>query len=261
MARTSVESFRREVWDHYKKSGRNDLPWRKTADPYKILVSEVMLQQTQVPRVIEKYKSFTKKFPTVKKLADAKLSDVLKQWSGLGYNRRGKYLHDAALAIVKEHNGIVPHEYPSLRAIPGIGQYTANAVRVFAFNEPEVLVETNVRTAIIHYFLEDKTNIDDEEIEKLAARAAVEQDPRQWNSALFDYGAHLKRLGFRTNAQSARYVRQSKFQGSLRQVRGEILRQLYEGKQPKGDDRLSLALKGLERNGLIKKEKGKWRIA
>lgn len=256
-----IEAFRKEVWTYYKKNGRNDLPWRKTVDPYKILVSEMMLQQTQVPRVIEKYKSFIKKFPTVRKLADAKFSDVLKEWSGLGYNRRAKYLHDAATMIVKEHNGKFPREYPSLRAIPGVGQYTANAVRVFAFDEPEVLVETNVRTAVIHHFLTKRTAIEDFDIEKIAATAAVEQDPREWHSALFDYGSHLKQLGVRTNAQSAKYVPQSKFEGSLRQVRGEILRQLHEGKQPKGDARLSLALKGLERDGLVKKEKGKWRIA
>ena len=256
-----IEAFRGEVWAYYKKNGRNELPWRKTKDPYKILVSEVMLQQTQVPRVIEKYKSFVKKFPTVRALAKAKLSDVLKEWNGLGYNRRAKHLHDAAAMIVKEHSGVFPHEYASLRAIPGIGQYTANAVRVFAFNEPEVLVETNVRTAIIHHFLPKHSDIEDFDIEKIAAAVAVQQDPREWHSALFDYGSYLKRTGVRTNEQSAQYVRQSRFEGSLRQVRGEILRQLYADRQPKSDVRATLALATLQRDGLIKKEKGKWRIA
>lgn len=257
-----VKTFRREVWSYYKKHGRDDLPWRKTTDPYKILVSEIMLQQTQVPRVIEKYKSFIKKFPNVRALAKAPLSEVLKEWNGLGYNRRAKHLHDAAKMIVEEHSGMFPREYPSLRAIPGIGQYTANAVRVFAYDEPEVLIETNVRTAIIHHFLSRKKNIEDFSIEKIAAAALVGEDPRQWQSALFDYGAHLKRTGVKTNAQTAQYVRQSKFEGSLRQVRGEILRQLHANRQPRGDtSRLQLALAGLERDGLIKKEKGKWRIA
>lgn len=290
-----IAAFRREVWNCYKTYGRRDLPWRKTTDPYKVLVSEVMLQQTQVPRVVEKYKSFIKKFPTVRALAKAPLSEVLEEWNGLGYNRRAKHLHDAAVMIVQEHNGVFPREYPSLRAIPGIGQYTANAVRVFAYDEPEVLVETNVRTAIIHHFLSKKKGIEDFSIEKIAAAALVGQDPREWQSALFDYGAHLKRAGIRTNAQSAHYVRQSAFEGSLRQLRGEILRELYRGptsaqrlsslrmtgrgptsakiralprtnlgKKPDSIPRVVLgkALAGLERDGLIKKEKrGRWQIA
>ncbi len=238
------------------------MPWRKTKDPYRILVSEIMLQQTQVSRVLEKYKEFLKEFPTVRALARASLGDVLGVWSGLGYNRRGKYLRDAAIMIVNEHDGVFPREYPSLRSIPGIGQYTANAVRVFAYNEPEVLMETNVRTAVINYFLQGKQDVEDFEIEKLAAQAAVGQDPRGWHSALFDYGAHLKASGIRNNSRSAHYTKQSKFEGSLRQVRGAILRQLQEGKQPRGDASKSrLALKGLARDELIVKEKGKWRIA
>jgi A/G-specific adenine glycosylase len=241
----------------------------------------MMLQQTQVPRVIEKYKSFIKKFPSVRALAKARLSDVLKEWNGLGYNRRAKHLHDAAVMIVEEHNGRFPHEYPSLRAIPGVGQYTANAVRVFAFDEPEVLVETNVRTAIIHHFLTKRTAIEDFDIEKIAAAAAVEQDPREWHSALFDYGSYLKRTGVRTHLQSVAYVKQSKFVGSIREVRGAILRELQQGSSLQGCPlliaarfgrvRTEQALKGLERDGLIKKEKGsaqggsasgrKWRIA
>ncbi|HTR19188.1 MAG TPA: A/G-specific adenine glycosylase [Candidatus Paceibacterota bacterium] len=257
-----IEAFRKEVWSYYKKHGRDELPWRKTTDPYKILVSEVMLQQTQVSRVVEKYNSFIKKFPNVRALAKAPLSEVLKEWGGLGYNRRAKHLHDAAVMIVEEHGGKFPREYPSLRAIPGVGQYTANAVRVFAFDESEVLVETNVRTAIIHHFLTKRTAVEDFDVEKIAAAAAIEQDPRQWHSALFDYGAHLKRNGVRTNAQSAHYVRQSKFEGSLRQIRGAVLRRLQEGKQPLGRSaKLSLALAGLRRDGLIHQVKGKWRIA
>jgi A/G-specific adenine glycosylase len=261
-----VAKFRKEVWNYYKNNGRNDLPWRKTVDPYRILVSEMMLQQTQVPRVVEKYKEFLRKFPTVRILAKASLGDVLKVWSGLGYNRRAKYLHDAAVTIVDEHAGVFPREYPSLRSIPGIGQYTANAVRVFAYDEPEVLIETNVRTAIIYHFLTTKKNIQEPEVEKLAARVAVGQDPREWHSALFDYGAHLKTKGIRTNTQSAQYNKQSKFEGSLRQIRGEILRELHKGPSfikelPFEKKRIETALAGLARDGLIVKEKRKWRIA
>lgn len=256
---TKVAAFRHEVWKYYKKNGRNDLPWRKTTDPYKILVSEVMLQQTQVPRVIEKYKSFLKKFPTVQKLAKAKLSDVLKEWNGLGYNRRAKYLHDAAKVVVGEYDGDMKEALA--HALPGVGPYTRAAVRTFAFNEPHTMIETNIRTVFIHHFYQGRTSVTDKALLPLIEQAAEDQDPRTWHWALMDYGSYLKRSGVRNNSQSKHYTKQSKFEGSLRQVRGEILRQLHDGKKPKGDVRVSLALKGLERDGLVKKEKGKWLIA
>lgn len=258
-----LSSFRKTVWDYWRKEGRHELPWRNLPagrqghmDPYKILVSEVMLQQTQVERVIPKYKAFLKRFPTVRALARSSLRDVLVLWSGLGYNRRAKYLHDAAKYIVEKHKGMFPREYTSLRAIPGVGQYTANAVRVFAYNEYEVLIETNVRTAIIHHFFGNRRNIPDEEIEKYAAKVAQMQDPREWHSALFDYGAYLKRQGISHNSRSKRYVKQSKFAGSLREVRGAILRARTERKslqsvKKRFPERFEKALQGLKRDGLI----------
>src|SRR3989344_3466370 len=147
-----IRKFRRKVWEYWKKNGRHDLPWRKTKDPYRILVSEMMLQQTQVPRVTEKYKEFLKKFPTVRALAKAPLSDVLKVWSGLGYNRRAKYLHDAAKQLMLFSRGRVFIASDELRKLPGIGPYTAAAVRVFAFNEPDILIETNIPAAYLHHF-------------------------------------------------------------------------------------------------------------
>ena len=268
------------VWKYWKEHGRHDLPWRKTKDPYRVIVSEVMLQQTQVPRVIEKYKEFLKKFPTVRALAKASLSDVLKVWSGLGYNRRGKYLHDAAKEIVVVRNikeALASH-------LPGVGPYTRAAVRVFAYNEPDILIETNIRTAFIHHFYASvlqKTSIADTEILPLAAKAAEGQDPREWHWALMDYGAYLKRTGVRNNSRSAHYTKQSKFEGSLRQVRGAILRELHKGPLEAKPTRRRLvgfgrkhaekALAGLARDGLIVKvrprriglgsKKGKWRIA
>src|SRR3989344_4049668 len=141
-----MELFRKEVWKYWKKNGRHGLAWRKTKNPYKILVSEVMLQQTQVPRVIPKYKEFLKVFPTLRVLAKAPLANVLRVWSGLGYNRRAKFLHDAAKEVVLKHAGNMPRDIDALLALPGVGEYTAKAVRIFAFNEPEVLIETNIRT-------------------------------------------------------------------------------------------------------------------
>lgn len=265
MSSSKIEKFRNTVWEYYRLHGRHDLPWRQTNDPYRILVSEIMLQQTQVSRVITKYEEFLRTFPTVQALAKATFPDVLKIWNGLGYNRRAKYLHDAAVSIVGEHRGMFPREYPGLRSIPGIGQYTANAVRVFAFDEPEVLIETNVRTAIIHHFFPMKEDVEDYSIEKMAAAAAVEQDPREWHSALFDYGAHLKQTGVRNNSHSAHYTKQSPFEGSLRQVRGAVLRELQQGpsllnKLSFDKKRMNAALASLARDGLIVKERGKWRI-
>ena len=273
--------FRSEVRKYWKENGRHDLPWRKTKDPYRTLVSEVMLQQTQVPRVIEKYKEFLKKFPTLRALAKAPLSDVLKVWSGLGYNRRGKYLHDAAKQMSLFYNGRVPIGYDDLRKLPGVGDYTARAVRVFAYNEPDILIETNIRAAYIHYFYSNilqNTAIADAALLPVVTKVAEGQDPRKWNWALMDYGAYLKRSGVRNNSRSAHYTKQSKFEGSLRQVRGAILRALHSGQKTERELMMEIrspslrkALAGLVRDGLIVKvrprriglgpKKGKWRIA
>ncbi len=233
-----------------------------------------MLQQTQVPRVIEKYKEFLKKFPTVRALAKAPLSDVLKIWSGLGYNRRGKYLHDAAKIIVGEYKGDFKKALE--RPLPGVGPYTRAAVRAFAFNEPGTLIETNIRAAFIHHFFPALTIINDRELSLICKKAGKGQDPREWHWALMDYGSYLKKSGVRNNSRSAHYTKQSKFEGSLRQVRGAILRELYIKPSyvkslPFKKKSVEKALAGLARDGLIVKEKGrrpegsarrdKWRIA
>jgi len=267
-----IRKFRRKVWEYWKKNGRHDLPWRKTKDPYRILVSEVMLQQTQVPRVTEKYKEFLKKFPTVRALAKAPLSDVLKVWSGLGYNRRAKYLHDAAKQIVEVGNIKEALAGP----LPGVGPYTRAAVRVFAYNEPDILIETNIRAVYIHHFYPFRTrrvlngSVSDKELSTLLSKVGAGEDQREWHWALMDYGAYLKRSGVRNNSRSAHYTKQSKFEGSLRQVRGTILRELHSGSKTvltlysliRANKRIAgKALEGLARDGLIVKEKGKWQIA
>ncbi len=260
--------FRRTVWNYWKRNGRHNLPWRKTKDPYHILVSEIMLQQTQVPRVIEKYKEFLKAFPTTKTLARAPLGRVLKIWSGLGYNRRGKYLHDAAKEIIEKYGGNVPRDVAALRALSGIGSYTASAVRVFAFNEPDVLIETNIRTAFIHHFYRGQSSVkvSDAEIVKIAEKTAKGMDPRIWNWALMDYGAHLKSSGVRNNGRSAHYTKQSRFEGSLRQVRGAILKAFSNDEKvndlrSRYGERFDEALAGLERDGLVTRRGEKWKIA
>lgn len=266
--RKDVAAFRRDVLKHYKTHGRHSLPWRKTRDPYKILVSEIMLQQTQVPRVLEKYKSFLKQFPTTDALAKASLSAVLKEWSGLGYNRRGKYLHDAAKAIMSEYGGDLRRA--TAERLPGVGPYTKAAVRTFAFNEPHMMIETNVRAAYIHFFFPNKPRVHDRDLVPLIEACAEGQDPRTWYWALMDYGAHVKKLHVNPTRRSASYVMQNKFVGSLREVRGAIIKILNDGAH--GDlaiaNKLSFeghmirqALAGLKKDGLVVSSKGSWRIA
>lgn len=260
----ALARFQSLVCEYWRDEGRHGLAWRQTQDPYRILVSEVMLQQTQVPRVKEKYKEFLKVFPTVQALAKASLVEVLRHWSGLGYNRRGKYLHDAAKELVEKHKGRVPRDYESLRALPGVGDYTARAVRVFAFNEPDILVETNVRATIIHHFFPvslqnvsgRKMGTRDSEIVPILEKAAKGQDPRKWNWALMDYGAHIKKLHRNPARRSAHYTKQSKFEGSLRQARGAILKALtretpLERVRSQYTDKYRDAYASLVRDGLV----------
>ena len=222
------------VWRHYHDHGRHDLPWRKTTDPYRILVSELMLQQTQVDRVLPKYRSFLKEFPTARRLAAAPLGDVLRAWQGLGYNRRAKFLHQAAKEVVKNQKGKWPHDEPGLRSLPGVGSYTASAVMAFAYNEPVVLIETNVRQVFLQHFFARQKEVHDDNILKLVAKTLPHDNPREWYWALMDYGAHLKKEHGNINSKSKHYTKQSKFQGSDRQIRGAILRVLtHRGKLTK----------------------------
>jgi A/G-specific adenine glycosylase len=183
-----------------------------------------MLQQTQVERVVPKYKSFLKKFPTIKILSKAPLSAVLKEWQGLGYNRRAKMLQDSARALVHDHGGKFPKSKEALMGLPGVGPYTASAVRVFAFNESETLVETNVRSVFIHHFFPKKTRVPDSRLYPYIDTTLDKRNPREWYSALMDYGSFLKRTAGNASRRSAHHVRQKPFKGSNREVRGAILR-------------------------------------
>ncbi len=228
----TIPQFRRIVLSYYRKEGRHTLPWRRSRTPYRVLVSEVMLQQTQVERVIPYFREWMKKYPTVRALADAPLSDVLRSWQGLGYNRRAKMLHDAAKVIMKQHGGKVPRTVEELEALPGVGPYTARAIAAFAYDENVVFIETNLRTAVIHHFFADRSGIPDSEVLAVLEKALPKNSransrvlgSREWYAALMDYGAHLKRSGVRINAKSKGYVKQAAFKGSGREARGAILR-------------------------------------
>lgn len=218
------------VWSHYEREGRHDLPWREPADkrgnfdPYRIHVSEIMLQQTQVPRVLLKYDEFLKKFPTVRALAEATLADVLRVWQGLGYNRRAKLLRECAQTLVRDHRNTYLNTYEGLRTLPGIGPYTAGAIMAFAHNEPVAFIETNIRTVYLHHFFRGEDQVPDTKIMSYIERTLDRERPREWYYALMDYGAHLKRTIGNQNARSRHYAKQSKFKGSDREIRGAILR-------------------------------------
>lgn len=264
MAQSKIRDFQKTVLNFYKKEGRHHLPWRTTHNPYRILVSEVMLQQTQVDRVIPYYKNFLKKFPTVKALASASLGDVLRAWSGLGYNRRVKMLHDAAKKITVYGN--FPRDYETLVSLPGVGDYTARAVRVFAFNQPEVLVETNVRTVFIHHFFpRTKRKITDQEIVpymELCTHAL--KNPREWYAALMDYGTYLKKTHGNISRKSKAYVKQKPLKGSNREIRGTVLKMVVKKPQPLSEllelpfekERIVEQLEVLRKEGLLKTHKG-----
>lgn len=229
MVRTAQEKeCIKEVWKYYKKHKRDTLPWRKTQDAYRILVSEIMLQQTQVDRVIPKYKSFLKRFPTLKALANASLGDVLREWQGLGYNRRAKMLHLCAKEVMEKYKGKFPLTHAELVALPGIGNYTAGAIMAFAYDAGIPIVETNIRTVIIHHCFHDDTDITDKEVLTVAERILDFKRPREWYYALMDYGSYLKKTFGNSNQRSKHYTKQSPFKNSDRQIRGAILRTLAE---------------------------------
>jgi len=206
------------------------MPWRSIANPYKVLVSETMLQQTQVSRVIEKYKTFLKKFPTVQSLAQAKLSDVLIEWQGLGYNRRAKNLWLTAQIVTKEYRGKFPKDRDALLSLPGIGQSTAGALMAFAFQKPTVFIETNIRAVYIHFFFKDHGNIHDKELLPLIEKTVDAENPREWYYALMDYGVHLKATMKDPVHKSTHYKKQSAFKGSHREKRSLILKYILKNK-------------------------------
>jgi A/G-specific adenine glycosylase len=213
-----------------------DFPWRSTRYPYAILVSEVMLQQTQASRVVPYFESWMAGFPTLEALAAAPLEAVLRAWAGLGYNRRAIALKRTAERLVAAHResggsgpASIPCDEASLRGLPGVGPATAAGILAFAYGEHAAYLETNVRTVFLHEWFADASEVPDREIRPLvieAARiaAALGVDARTWNQALLDYGVHLKRSVPNPSRRSAHHARQSRFEGSRRQVRARVLR-------------------------------------
>lgn len=234
-----------------------DLPWRRTRDPYEIWLSEVMLQQTQVARVLTRWPEWLDRFPSVFALAQAGTAEVLEAWQGMGYNRRALALKSAAEQVVETYDGEFPREVKQLVALSGIGPATAQGIRSFAFDLPGVYLETNVRTVLLHHLFPDVPSVPDRELIPLveascpASEASLadgeafsagpfaqpqdaEDTPRSWYYAMLDYGAYLKKTVPNPSRRAQAYSRQSKFEGSRRQKRAEIVRQLLDA-QSRGE--------------------------
>ncbi|MDH4100099.1 MAG: ArsR family transcriptional regulator [Nitrospirota bacterium] len=263
-------NFRAAVYDYYREHGR-PFPWRETQDPYRILVSEIMLQQTQTDRVAGKYDKFIARFPGFASLAAAPLPEVLALWSGLGYNRRALSLKKLAETVMEQYDGTLPSDPRRLLELPGIGSYTAAAIAAFAFNQPSVFIETNIRAVFIHFFFGDAEGVHDREIMPLVEQTLDKDDPRTWYYALMDYGVMLKKLHTNPSRRSAHHKKQSPFKGSNREVRGWILKALLsrpemtvaELSEESGIDRarIGLNLAGLRKEGLVKENGERYSIA
>ena len=255
-----VRDFQDAIYGYYHAHART-FPWRDTRDPYCILVSEFMLQQTQTERVLGRYEAFIGQFSDFSSLARAGTGDIVVAWQGLGYNRRALLLKQTAELVVSRHQGRLPETPEELVLLPGIGQSTAGAVMAFAFNRPVLFIETNIRRVFIHFFFQDRTAIRDKEILALAEQALDREDPRNWYYALMDYGAMLKETVPNPNRKSAHYTRQAAFEGSDRQARGAILRLLSQQGQVGEQELLALLdrdpgraekiLAGLEQEGFL----------
>lgn len=257
-----VDQFRQLVY-RYADQHRRDLPWRQTADPWQVLVSEVMLQQTQVERVVPRFSAFMGQFPSPAALAAAPLPVLLEAWQGLGYNRRALNLQRAAQQLVTQWEGQLPDDPLVLQQLPGIGPYTAGAIAAFAFNRPTVFLETNIRAVLLHLFFTGQAGVTDKQLLPFAAAVLDQASPCGWYNALMDYGSDLKRRFPNPSRRSLHHTVQSRFEGSDRQIRGGLLRLLLEVdgmtaaaiglKLAVDGDRLQRILDGMLQEGFVVK--------
>lgn len=261
LSESECGEFRKKIYDYYGIHGR-DLPWRRTFDPYRIFVSEMMLQQTQVERVRGKYEEFTYLFPSFAELAESSLKDVLLAWQGLGYNRRAQALFNSARIVSERYGGCLPATIEELTGLPGIGRATASAILCFAFQKPVPFIETNIRRVYIDHFFEGRETVRDKEILPLVEETLDRASPRRWYYALMDYGSKLGRGETNVNRRSAHYRRQTPFRDSDRRIRGEVVRLLLADESLSVTElttgtgvcveRLLPILASMEREGLVK---------
>jgi len=268
MNQRDIHSFQKIVLNYYAHSKR-DMPWRRTTSLYAIIVSEIMLQQTQVARVIPKFKEFVHLYPNFRALSRAKTSNIYRAWSGLGYNRRAKSLRDIALILTKTTGKKQTRE--SLVKLPGIGPHTAGAIIAYTYDTPVTFIETNIRTVFIHHFFGNTHKVSDKDILPLVEATLPRTHIREWYWALMDYGAHLKHTLGNLSQKSTAYKKQTPLQGSVREARGAILRHLtrHTSASPvtlaRSSDielaRIREALKTLTRDGMIRACGARYTIA
>lgn len=260
--------FRKLIYGYYQRH-RRPMPWRRTRDPYRIVVSEVMLQQTQVARVREKYGEFIRAFPTIGDLARAPLAQVLAAWQGMGYNRRALYLKRLAETVVREYGGVIPRRREQLEKLPGLGPATSASVCAFAFGDPHPFIETNIRSVFIHHFFRNKACVSDAQILPLVEKTLDRDDPRNWYYALMDYGVYLKSKHGNPSRRSSGHKTQPPLEGSVRQMRARIVRSLLPGKRRERDivrgardpALVRTAISGLRKDRLIVRTQGFLSIA
>ena len=263
-----IKAFQDFIYSFYRRNKRN-FPFRENLTPYKVVVSEIMLQQTQTNRVSEKFLEFIEKFPDFNSLASASINELLSVWQGLGYNRRALALKEIAQKVVNDYDGKVPKDLKLLEALPQIGYNTASSILAFAYNHPTYFIETNIRRVYIYFFFPGRSKIDDKEIMDIVKFSVDEENPREWYYALMDFGVMLKKTHPELNKKSAHYRKQSKFDGSIRQVRGKILKLLLKtpltrkeiiDKLDYDEKQIVKILKILVKEGFIQKEQDKFSI-
>lgn len=257
----TLDFFKDVIWTHYRKHGRK-FSFRNTKDPYRILISEVMLQQTQAERVEKKFDEFIKEFPGFESLALAPVEEILKLWSGLGYNRRALALKTIAERVVADFQGTLPNSVKDLESFPYIGPNTAGSISAFAFNLPVVFIETNIRRVFIQFFFHEQGEVNDDDIRPLVEQTLDKDNPREWYFALIDYGVMLKKKYKNANKKSAHYRKQSKFKGSNRELRGKVLKHLLKAPASMEDiknvsksdgQKVKVVLAQLKKEGFIEK--------
>ncbi len=270
LTETEIQEFQARIYEYYSQNKRI-FPWRDIDNPYHVVVSEIMLQQTQTDRVLKKYREFLEVFPTLESLARAPLDRVIAAWQGLGYNRRALGLKQFAETIVSGYGGIIPHEPQVLVAFKGIGPNTAGSICAFAFNCPTIFIETNIRSVYIHHFFHMEQEVHDRDLMPLIEQTLDRNSPRSWYYALMDYGVMLKKTLKNPSRKSKHHAKQSRFEGSDRQVRGAILKMLVlEPALPEEEFVQSIAreatkvkeiLADLEKEGFIRYNKGYYSLS
>lgn len=218
-----ISRFRHFIWDFFRDHGRS-FPWRETRDPYRILVSEMMLQQTQTERVLPKYLQFIDVYPDMPSLSRAQFGEVYPLWQGLGYNRRCLALIAIASRCVEEFGGAIPNCTRTLLSFPSVGPATAAALKAFAWGEPSLYLETNIRRVLLHVWHNRESGVPDRKLLETLEQVMDKDDPRMWYYAMMDYGVHLRKAVANPNTRSRHYTRQKPFKDSDREIRGMVLR-------------------------------------